>query len=150
MAVQYKKNGTWYDISGSSNNAVDAIENGNLNPVTSNAVYDALNTVTTGVLTITNLATGVTVMELQSCRLGKVLDVKFRLHIPANKFTANTDIIVGKVNLKPVIAERFIWQTNPYFDSWISTDGNIHVFMDSAVVTSGIEPFFCHPYLTND
>lgn len=42
MAVKYKKNGTWYDISSSSNNAVDAVENGNLNPVTSNAVYDAL------------------------------------------------------------------------------------------------------------
>jgi hypothetical protein len=42
MAVKYKKNGTWYDISSSSNNAVDAVENGNMNPVTSNAVYDAL------------------------------------------------------------------------------------------------------------
>lgn len=42
MAVKYKKNGTWYDISSSSNNAVDAVENGNLNPVTSNAVYDNL------------------------------------------------------------------------------------------------------------
>lgn len=42
MAVKYKKNGTWYDISSSSNNAVDTVENGNLNPVTSNAVYDNL------------------------------------------------------------------------------------------------------------
>ncbi len=150
MAVKYKKNGTWYDISSSSNNAVDAVENGNLNPVTSNAVYDELNTVATNVLTITDLATNVTVMELQSCRLGKVVDVKFRLHIPANTFAANTDVIVGKVNLKPVISERFIWQNSPYFDSWISTDGNIHIFMGSSVAASGIEPFFCHPYLTND
>lgn len=42
MAVKYKKNGTWYDISSSSNNAVDAVENGNMHPVTSNAVYDNL------------------------------------------------------------------------------------------------------------
>ena len=33
----------WKNISSSSNNAVDTIENGNMNPVTSNAVYDALN-----------------------------------------------------------------------------------------------------------
>jgi hypothetical protein len=52
MAVKYKKNGTWYDISSSSNNAVDAVENGNLNPITSNAVYDELNTVITGTATI--------------------------------------------------------------------------------------------------
>ena len=47
MAVKYKTNGTWYDISSSSNNAVDAVENENLNPVTSNAVYDALNSLIT-------------------------------------------------------------------------------------------------------
>jgi len=46
MAVLYKTNGEWKDISSSSNNAVDvvdAVENGNMNPVTSNAVYVALN-----------------------------------------------------------------------------------------------------------
>jgi len=44
MAVLYKTNGEWKDISSSSNNAVDAVENGNMSPVTSNAVYDAMNT----------------------------------------------------------------------------------------------------------
>jgi hypothetical protein len=44
MAVLYKTNGEWKDISSSSNNVVDAVENGNLNPVTSNAVYDVMNT----------------------------------------------------------------------------------------------------------
>jgi len=46
MAVLYKTNGEWKDISSSSNNAVDvvdAVENGNMKPVTSNAVYVALN-----------------------------------------------------------------------------------------------------------
>jgi len=44
MAVLYKTNGEWKDISSSSNNVVDAVENGNMSPVTSNAVYDAMNT----------------------------------------------------------------------------------------------------------
>ena len=58
MAVKYKKNGTWYDISSSSNNAVDAVENGNLNPVTSNAVYDALTPIdiTSNITPIANKA----------------------------------------------------------------------------------------------
>lgn len=42
MSVKYKQSGTWKDISSSSNNAVDTVENGNMNPVTSNAVYDGL------------------------------------------------------------------------------------------------------------
>lgn len=127
----------------------DEITDGDMRAVTSNAVYDELNTITTNVLTITNLAAGVTIMELESCRLGKLVDFKFRLHIPAG-LAANTDIVVGKVNLKPVITERFMYQIAPYFDSWISTDGNIHIFMDSELATGGIKPFFSHPYLTND
>ena len=43
MSVQYKSADGWKNISSSSNNAVDTVENGNMNPVTSNAVYDALN-----------------------------------------------------------------------------------------------------------
>ena len=42
MGIQYKSNGTWKNISSSSNNAVDTVENGNMNPVTSNAVYDMI------------------------------------------------------------------------------------------------------------
>jgi hypothetical protein len=53
MAVLYKTNGEWKDISSSSNNAVDAVENGNMNPVTSNAVYDAMNTKQDVIKTIT-------------------------------------------------------------------------------------------------
>lgn len=40
MSVQYKSADGWKNISSSSNNAVDTVENGNMNPVTSNAVYD--------------------------------------------------------------------------------------------------------------
>lgn len=47
MSVQYKESGTWKDISSGSNNAVDTVENGNMNPVTSNAVYDAVTPITT-------------------------------------------------------------------------------------------------------
>lgn len=42
MSVQYKSADGWKNISSSSNNAVDTVENGNMNPVTSNAVYDKL------------------------------------------------------------------------------------------------------------
>ena len=60
MSVQYKTANGWKNISSSSNNAVDTVENGNMNPVTSNAVYDELNTVTTGTATIdtTNVNSG--------------------------------------------------------------------------------------------
>lgn len=43
MSVQYKTSDGWKNISSSSNNAIDTIENGNMSPVTSNAVYDKLN-----------------------------------------------------------------------------------------------------------
>lgn len=40
MSVQYKSADGWKNISSSSNNAVDAVTNGDMHPVTSNAVYD--------------------------------------------------------------------------------------------------------------
>ena len=40
MSVQYKSADGWKNISSSSNNAVDIVENGNMNPVTSNAVAE--------------------------------------------------------------------------------------------------------------
>ena len=40
MSVQYKTADGWKNISSSSNNAVDTVENGNMNPVTSNAVWE--------------------------------------------------------------------------------------------------------------
>lgn len=42
MSVQYKTKDGWKNISSSSNNAVDTVADGNMNPVTSNAVYDGL------------------------------------------------------------------------------------------------------------
>lgn len=53
MSVQYKTSDGWKNISSSSNNAVDTVENGNMNPVTSNAVYDKLNTKQDIIKTIT-------------------------------------------------------------------------------------------------
>lgn len=40
MSIQYKSTDGWKNISSSSNNAVDTVENGNMNPVTSNAVWE--------------------------------------------------------------------------------------------------------------
>lgn len=42
MSVQYKTSDGWKNISSSSNNAVDTVADGNMSPVTSNAVYDKL------------------------------------------------------------------------------------------------------------
>lgn len=44
MSVQYKSSDGWKNISSSSNNAVDTVADGNMNPVTSNAVYDKFAT----------------------------------------------------------------------------------------------------------
>jgi len=43
MSVQYKSADGWKNISSSNNSAdtVDTVENGKMNPVTSNAVYDS-------------------------------------------------------------------------------------------------------------
>ena len=40
MSVQYKSADGWKNISSSSNNTVDTVENGNMNPVTFNAVTE--------------------------------------------------------------------------------------------------------------
>lgn len=54
MSVQYKTSDGWKNISSSSNNAVDSVADGNMSPVTSNAVYDkfasiaAVDSVTNG------------------------------------------------------------------------------------------------------
>ena len=40
MSVQYKSEDGWKNISSSSNNAVDTVADGNMNPVTSNAVWE--------------------------------------------------------------------------------------------------------------
>lgn len=42
MSVQYKTSDGWKNISSSSNNAVDTVADGNMSPVTSNAVFDGL------------------------------------------------------------------------------------------------------------
>ena len=49
MSVKYKQSGDWKDISSSSNNAVDTVADGNMNPVTSNAVYDAIAPIGTSI-----------------------------------------------------------------------------------------------------
>lgn len=67
MSVQYKSADGWKNISSSSNNAVDTVENGNMNPVTSNAVYGAFDTldskVDTNATDIANLTTTVNMKQ---------------------------------------------------------------------------------------
>ena len=58
---------------------VDAVENGNMKAVTSNAVYDALMTITT--LTPTRTANVVTVFEAEFLRIGRLVFVNLNLEI---------------------------------------------------------------------
>lgn len=73
MSVQYKTSDGWKNISSSSNNAVDTVENGNMSPVTSNAVYDALPKLTTGRGTI--VLSGITAVDVDYVKYGKVVNV---------------------------------------------------------------------------
>lgn len=68
MSVKYKQSGTWKDISSSSNNAVDTVADGNMNPVTSNAVYDALQH------SITELTPTISLTNGNSTRSGHTID----------------------------------------------------------------------------
>lgn len=88
MSVKYKKNGTWYDIGSSSNNAVDAIENGNLNPVTSNAVYDYFNPTSTNVtITVPGVSN---VPQAVLVKTGKVVQMIFQYN-NSDEFPCSTD-----------------------------------------------------------
>lgn len=95
MAVKYKKNGTWYDISSSSNNAVDAVENGNLNPVTSNAVYDYLAPV--DISSTVTVGSGITIRAntLHVVKSGKVVNVSFIIDSVSDTSSQSIDILTG-------------------------------------------------------
>lgn len=131
MGVKYKKNGTWYDISSSSNNAIDAVENGNLNPVTSNAVYD--NLIKTEQVTLTAL-TG-TITYSQVYRIGNVIQGEFAISFP-NTLTADTTNLVsglpkpainslkyeiGVIEATQVVCRTIINQQGQYIDWYNQT-----------------------------
>ena len=63
MSVQYKTSDGWKNISSSSNNAVDTVEDGNMNPATSNAVYDKLKSANITGLTLSNAVQDYTVIS---------------------------------------------------------------------------------------
>lgn len=95
MAVKYKKNGTWYDISSSSNNAVDTVENGNLNPVTSNAVYDYLAPV--DISSTVTVVSGVIIKAntLHVVKSGKVVNVSFIIESISDTTSVYIDVLTG-------------------------------------------------------
>lgn len=66
MSVQYKTSDGWKNISSSSNNAVDTLENGNMNPVTSNAVYDAMPTFEQYVLPMTYTIASNEILDIET------------------------------------------------------------------------------------
>lgn len=61
---------------------VDAVTNGDMHPVTSNAVYDKLNTVTQGSATIVSSKVGATGEDcyIQFWKAGKIVMVRYRLY----------------------------------------------------------------------
>jgi hypothetical protein len=95
MSIRYKKNGEWKNISSSSNNAVDAVENGNMNPVTSNAVYDALAPV--DISSSVTVGSGITLRAntLHVVRAGNVVNVSFIIDSVSDLSSQYIDILTG-------------------------------------------------------
>ena len=113
MSVQYKSSDGWKNISSSSNNAVDTVENGNMNPVTSNAVYDTLNTVTTGNATILSGASvdpADTFNSITWYKRGGVVTVNGHLKV------VETPTFLSKVAEGLPIPINMIWPTTIIFD----------------------------------
>lgn len=88
MSVQYKTSDGWKNISSSSNNAVDTVADGNMNPVTSNAVYDEFNTVETIPITPNSHVTSGTI----TCK-------KWGHYVEVNLQSVITDIPGGNSNV---------------------------------------------------
>lgn len=90
MSVQYKSADGWKNISSSSNNAVDTVENGNMNPVTSNAVYDKLK-----VTNITGLTVDSHVESYTALRMGDLVIVSIVVGFEGVTTNTYIDLITG-------------------------------------------------------
>ena len=95
MAVLYKTNGEWKDISSSSNNAVDAVENGNMNPVTSNAVYDALAPIDISSSVTVSPSVTIRADSLHVVKSGYTVDVSFIIESISDLSSQYIDILTG-------------------------------------------------------
>lgn len=84
MSVQYKTSDGWKNISSSSNNAVDTVADGNMSPVTSNAVYDALKPV---VVTISAESGFTTSNETKCFKVGNLCTLSFIISGPIAGYT---------------------------------------------------------------
>jgi len=157
MAVKYKKNGTWYDISSSSNNAVDAVENGNMNPVTSNAVYDELYPATSS--TPTPITTGVCGnVSWSSCtitRYGKLVQFTINnLQIPngASGQIGQTAIATGfpPAELRTYIPCKNVASNSAAFVA-IANNGNVgQIMLDNGMNTNGAVTYLSGMYIARD
>jgi len=157
MAVKYKKNGTWYDISSSSNNAVDAVENGNMNPVTSNAVYDELYPATSS--TPTPITTGVCGnVSWSSCtitRYGKLVQFTINnLQIPngASGQIGQTAIATGfpPAELRTYIPCKNVASNSAAFVA-IANNGNVgQLYIDNGMNTNDAVTYFSGMYIARD
>jgi hypothetical protein len=138
MAVKYKKNGTWYDISSSSNNAVDAVENGNMNPVTSNAVYDVTNPSSVSSPITRNTTYTSAIEEVSAYKVGRL--AQLHAYVSLQNVPLSTVTVVANVtnNIKPItMTELCIVENHPnniqYVRFWIDTAGRVCTFItDSA------------------
>ena len=114
MSVQYKSADGWKNISSSSNNAVDTVENGNMNPVTSNAVYDKLKSTNITGLTLSN-----SVQEYTAISTGNLVIITVIANF--TNVTPNTYVALITGLPKNILGKQAISVPNEYGNTGTAT-----------------------------
>ena len=133
-------------VAGGTVPAVDVVENGNINPVTSNAVYDTLNTVDT--MTVTKQGNYINGTKYYGRKVGKIATVEINgdegSSIPWEQITTVGVAIGGATPLTELKCtadmlsvttgydlggNAIVRQISPYSRAWIGNNGNIQVFL---------------------
>ena len=114
---------------------VDAVTNGDMRPITSNAVYDLINQITTATITLQN-ATGTMYFK----RTGKVVSVYCDL---SDISATSTDILIGTIpaGYRPVnsyCAATLFSHGVPYLPAgsvWFYSSGELRIYKQSGSTT---------------
>lgn len=129
---------------------VDAVTDGNMHPVTSNAVYDTLNTVTQGSATIVSSNVGATGEDcyVQFYKAGKIVMVRYRLYFNATPSFLE-DIATGLPNAKAMnwpTCSNFLGQGSKPITWQANTDGVLRIDngADNIVANSAIYGSFTY------
>jgi hypothetical protein len=110
---------------------VNTVADGNMNPVTSNAVYDMMNTVTQGSATIVSSNVGATGEDcyVQFYKAGKIVMVRYRLYFNATPSFLE-DIATGLPNAKAMnwpTCSNFLGQGSKPITWQANTDGVLRI-----------------------